>query len=174
MVLDLDLKGKLNVNNTEATTRRIIGNTIIGSIIGLIPPTSAIVVWEGQGYIAPQPTVVANFGAVETGGVVESSKSTVRVKNGGIRFWKICTENYCLPVPISLFADVKIKSKFNNTYTDKIGGHTDQINKFENFKATQKFYPIRDIVTSKNNVSFVDHNLSPSGLYKSVDEGLFW
>ena len=50
---------------------------------------------------------------------------------------------------------------------------TDQINKFENFKATQKFYPIRDIVTSKNNVSFVDHNLSPSGLYKSVDEGLF-
>ena len=173
-------KGKLNVNDTEATIERFI-STIIGPIIiggsggggsnNSVP--SVFKVWEGQGYIAPQPTVVANFGAVETDGIVESSKSTVRIKNGGVRFWKLCTEDYCMPVPISLFANIKIKTKVNNTYTDKIGGHTDQINKLENFTATQKFYPIRDIVTLKNNVGFVDKNLSPSGLYKSVDEGLF-
>jgi len=174
-------KGKLSINDTEATTSRIIGSSIIGGFLAGLGGSNlsnstavpAFTSWEGQGYIASQPTVVANFGAVETDGIVESSKSTVRTKNGGIRFWKLCTENYCMPVPISLFANIKIKTKLNNTYTDKIGGHTDQINKLENFKATQKFYPIRDIVTLKNNVGFVDKNLSPSGLYKSVDEGLF-
>ena len=163
-------KGKLNVNNTEATTRRVI---LIGSPILGVPPTSAIVVWEGQGYIAPQPTVVANFGAVKKDGVIENSRSTVRTKNGKIRFWKICTDSYCLPVPVALTAAIKIKGNINNTYTDKIGGYTREINKLDNFAATQKFYPIEDIVTTKNNVSFVNKDLSVSGLYTSVDEGLF-
>lgn len=129
--------------------------------------------WEGQGYIAPQPTVVANFGAVEKDGFIENSRSTVRTKNGKIRFWKICTENYCLPIPVALTAAIKIQGNLNNTYTDKIGGYTREINKLDNFAATQKFYPIEDIVTTKNNVSFVNKDLSASGLYTSVDEGLF-
>ena len=74
---------------------------------------------------------------------------------------------------IACKARVRSKSKFINTYTDKIGGHVDKINKLNNYSPTQKFFPIRDINTSKNGVSFVDKSLVATGIYQSVDEGLF-
>jgi len=74
---------------------------------------------------------------------------------------------------IACRARVSGKSKLTNTHVDKIGGHVEQINKLRDFSATQKFYPIKDINTEKNNVSFVDETLNNSGIYRSVDEGLF-
>lgn len=74
---------------------------------------------------------------------------------------------------ISCSSRIPVKSKLKNTYVDKIGGHVKQINKLRDFSATQKFYPIKDINTEKNNVSFVDKTLNDSGIYRSVDEGLF-
>jgi len=74
---------------------------------------------------------------------------------------------------ISVASRVRAKSNFKNTYVDKIGGHVEKFNKLLNFSATQKFYPVRDINTTKNGVAFVDKTLAATGLYQSVDEGLF-
>lgn len=74
---------------------------------------------------------------------------------------------------ISASARMLSSFKITNTYTDKLGGHVRGIRGIDNFLATQKLYPIRDIEISKNGVSFVNKDLSNSGLYNSVDEGLF-
>jgi hypothetical protein len=62
--------------------------------------------------------------------------------------------------------------QFRNTYTDKIGGNLSKIKSIPRFRATQKLYPIKDIVTSSNDVYFVNKDLSSGNIYQSVDEGL--
>jgi hypothetical protein len=62
--------------------------------------------------------------------------------------------------------------QFRNTYTDKIAGNLSKIKSIPRFRATQKLYPIKDIVTSSNDVYFVNKDLSSGNIYQSVDEGL--
>jgi hypothetical protein len=62
--------------------------------------------------------------------------------------------------------------QFRNIHTDKIGGNLSKIKSIPRFRATQKLYPIRDIVTSSNDVYFVNKDLSSGNIYQSIDEGL--
>lgn len=62
--------------------------------------------------------------------------------------------------------------QFRNIHTDKLGGNLSKIKSIPRFRATQKLYPIRDIVTSSNDVYFVNKDLSSGNIYQSVDEGL--
>jgi len=62
--------------------------------------------------------------------------------------------------------------QFRNIYTDKIGGTLGKIKSIPRFRATQKLYPIKDIVTSSNDVYFVNKDLSSGNIYQSVNEGL--
>jgi hypothetical protein len=62
--------------------------------------------------------------------------------------------------------------QFRNIYTDKIGGTLGKIKSLPRFRATQKLYPIKDIITSSNGVYFVNKDLSSGNIYQSVDEGL--
>jgi hypothetical protein len=64
-------------------------------------------------------------------------------------------------------------SKFSQTFVDKFAGHIEQINSLEDFRASEKLYPIKDIVTSYNNNIFVDKTLNTSNLYNSIDEGIY-
>jgi hypothetical protein len=64
-------------------------------------------------------------------------------------------------------------SKFSQTFVDKFAGHIEQINSLEDFRASEKLYPIKDIVTSYNNNIFVDKTLNTSKLYNSIDEGIY-
>ena len=59
---------------------------------------------------------------------------------------------------------------FVNTYVDKI--NTTNIKDYTVNNALEKLYPIQDIETSYNNVSFINQSLSTSGLYQSIDEGI--
>ena len=63
--------------------------------------------------------------------------------------------------------------QFRNIYTDKIGGTLGKIKSLPRFRATQKLYPIRDIITSANDVYFVNKDLSSGNIYQSINEGLF-
>ena len=58
-------------------------------------------------------------------------------------------------------------------YVDKFAGNVNRIKSIKNFIATEKLYPIRDIVTSLNNSYFVNKQLSSGNLFASIDEGVF-
>ena len=72
----------------------------------------------------------------------------------------------------NLESKILATGKFRNIYTDKIGGNLSKIKSIPRFRATQKLYPIKDIVTSSNDVYFVNKDLSSGNIYQSVDEGL--
>lgn len=74
---------------------------------------------------------------------------------------------------LSVKSKASLKFNFKDVEADKLSGHTNLINSFQDFHATQKLYPIADIETSKNSVYFVNKHLAPTGLFASVDEGLF-
>lgn len=60
------------------------------------------------------------------------------------------------------------ESNVKVTYTDKICGNVDELRLLGDFVATQKLYPIGDIV----NDNFVNQDLSDIDLYNSIDEGV--
>tara|TARA_B100001559_G_scaffold126757_1_gene106519 strand:- start:484 stop:13125 length:12642 start_codon:yes stop_codon:yes gene_type:complete len=62
----------------------------------------------------------------------------------------------------------KVKSKF----FEKLHGHTDRINSFDNFVPTEKLYPIRDINNKKNGISFVTERTKTNDIYESINEGI--
>ena len=64
-------------------------------------------------------------------------------------------------------------SELHNYYTDKFAGSITKINSIDNFQATEKLYPIKDIVTELNGNYFVDKNLGTGNLYSSINEGIF-
>jgi hypothetical protein len=67
---------------------------------------------------------------------------------------------------------IQSQSNFDDVKTEKFAGFIDKINSFDNFIASEKLYPINDIVTSLNNSSFVDKNSNNSNLYTNIDEGV--
>jgi len=73
----------------------------------------------------------------------------------------------------NLESKIRAIGQFRNIYTDKIGGTLGKIKSLLRFRATQKLYPIRDIVTASNDVYFVNKDLSSGNIYQSVDDGLF-
>jgi len=94
------------------------------------------------------------------------SPSETEIKNGDIYA-------FATFFGTGMSAAIKAVGKFRNTYVDKIGGTIDKLKTLVNFDAAQKLYPIRDIITTKNNVSFVTKELNPSGLYDSINEGVY-
>lgn len=64
-------------------------------------------------------------------------------------------------------------SELHNYYTDKFAGSITKINSIDNFQATEKLYPIKDIVTELDGNYFVDKNLGTGNLYSSINEGVF-
>ena len=72
----------------------------------------------------------------------------------------------------NLESKILAAGQFRNIHTDKIGGNLSKIKSIPRFRATQKLYPIRDIVTSSNDVYFVNKDLSSGNIYQSIDEGL--
>jgi hypothetical protein len=69
-------------------------------------------------------------------------------------------------------ARLKSNSQLSIPYTDKLGGSFD-LEEYRNFKCREKLYPTQDIVTSSGNNYFVNEDLETSGLYNSIDEGIF-
>lgn len=67
---------------------------------------------------------------------------------------------------------LKSNSQLSIPYTDKLGGSFD-LEEYTNFKCREKLYPIQDIITSSGNNYFVNEDLDTSGLYNSIDEGIF-
>jgi len=63
-------------------------------------------------------------------------------------------------------ANSYIKSRF-----EKLHGFFDKINA-TNFAATEKLFPIRDIITGNDKVKLVNEKLNPSGLFESINEGV--
>jgi hypothetical protein len=64
-------------------------------------------------------------------------------------------------------------SEFYNSYVDKFAGSITKINSFDDFQATEKLYPIKDIITVLDGYYFVDKNLGSGNLYSSINEGIF-
>jgi hypothetical protein len=74
--------------------------------------------------------------------------------------------------PISNFSvKISVNGKLKSKYFEKLHGHFDKILDIDNFIATDKLYPIKDITTEKNGVSFVTEREESSGVYRSIDEG---
>ena len=73
----------------------------------------------------------------------------------------------------NLIGKLSSSSRLYNSYTDKFAGHITKINSIDNFQATEKLYPIRDIVIELDGNYFVDKNLGTGNLYSSIDEGIF-
>jgi hypothetical protein len=73
----------------------------------------------------------------------------------------------------NLSARLSSISKIPNVKTDKFAGSINQLNNINDFNATQKLYPTRDIVTSLNNSYFVDSTNGTQSLFANIDEGVF-
>ena len=74
--------------------------------------------------------------------------------------------------PISNFSiKISVNGKLKSKYFEKLHGHFDKILDIDNFIATDKLYPIKDITTEKNGVSFVTEREDSSEVYRSIDEG---
>ena len=58
-------------------------------------------------------------------------------------------------------------------YVDRFGGHYSRLNSFDDFQAVEKLYPSGDIIVSSGGYSFINQDGANSGLYASVDEGVF-
>lgn len=56
---------------------------------------------------------------------------------------------------------------------DKFACSTTDINSINNFQATEKLYPIKDLVIGYNNNYFVDKYANSGNLYSNIDEGVF-
>jgi hypothetical protein len=78
-----------------------------------------------------------------------------------------------LSVSGNLVGRLSSSSRLHNSYTDKFAGSITQINSIDNFQATEKLYPIKDIVTVLDGNYFVNKNLGTGNLYSSIDEGIF-
>jgi hypothetical protein len=65
------------------------------------------------------------------------------------------------------------RGKVRSKYFEKLHGFFKQIQGIPDFVATDKLYPIRDIQTSNGDVSFVTEKLKSSGIYSSINEGIF-
>jgi hypothetical protein len=64
-------------------------------------------------------------------------------------------------------------SKFHNLFADKFAGPCESLKKFEDFQATEKLYPIQDVITVLEGNYLVNKNLSTTNLYSSIDEGIY-
>ena len=73
----------------------------------------------------------------------------------------------------NLIGRLSSSSRLYNSYTDKFAGSIAKINSIDNFQATEKLYPIKDIVTILDGNYFVNKNLGTGNLYSSIDEGIF-
>jgi hypothetical protein len=67
----------------------------------------------------------------------------------------------------NLAATPTTSSSFISSYTDKFAGS------FNDFGCNQKLYPIADVITSLSGNFFVDKTNNASGIYQSIDEGIF-
>ena len=61
-----------------------------------------------------------------------------------------------------------VKSK----YFEKLHGHFNKINQFDNFTPTQKLFPIQDITVEHNNIFLVNEKIKPVNLFESINEGV--
>lgn len=64
------------------------------------------------------------------------------------------------------------RSKFHNTFADKIGGPLTDRQNYLSFTAKEKLYPIKDLITSYNNSYLVNENLSTGNLHESISDGV--
>jgi hypothetical protein len=81
--------------------------------------------------------------------------------------------NGVLSVSGNIVSRVSSEGSLNNKYVDKFAGPCESLKKFEDYQATEKLYPVRDIITSLNGKYFVDKTLATGNLYASIDEGIF-
>jgi len=65
--------------------------------------------------------------------------------------------------------DSRVKAK----YFEKLHGFFSKINSIENYQPVQKMYPIRDLITTNNNISFISHDMDTENLYSRINEGVF-
>jgi len=76
-------------------------------------------------------------------------------------------------VPVNnLKAKFPISGKIKSKFFEKLNGYFDQINKIDNYRGTDKLYPIEDIKISNNGISLINEKLETSGIYRSIDEGI--
>ena len=76
-------------------------------------------------------------------------------------------------IPINNFsAKFAIVGELKSKKFEKLSGYFDQINKIDDYIATDKLYPIRDIDISNNGISFVNEKIENTDIYKSIDEGV--
>lgn len=76
-------------------------------------------------------------------------------------------------VPINNFsAKFKIAGEINCKKFEKLNGYFDQINKIDDYVATDKLYPIRDIDTTNNGISLVNEKVETENIYQSINEGI--
>lgn len=116
--------------------------------------------------IHKQALLIFNFSASSLNGTNYSTTFAKPIKNGKIYA-------FARSGLLSVRSKSSFSMRLSDVDADKIAGHTSLINKFQDFQATQKLYPIADVQSATNNVSFVDKNLSPTGLFASLDEGIF-
>lgn len=58
-------------------------------------------------------------------------------------------------------------------YVDRFGGHYSRINSFDDFQPVEKLYPSGDVIVTSGGYSFINQDGANSGLYASIDEGVF-
>ena len=112
--------------------------------------------------------------------VLDRNNSTTTNNIGPLISWSLSTEKRRssnsrfiarASVPVNnLKANFKVESKIKSKYFEKLHGFFDQIRSLPNYLATEKLYPIRDVDTF---IPFVNEKVKSSGLYNSVNEGIF-
>lgn len=73
----------------------------------------------------------------------------------------------------NLKTNIQAIGQINNIHADKFSCTFSNLDKINNFQATEKLYPIKDLITSYNNNYFVDKYVNSGNLYANIDEGVF-
>ena len=78
-----------------------------------------------------------------------------------------------LKVRNSIRVNLRSEAKLNNTYVDKFACSFANLDNINSFQATEKLYPIKDLIINNNNNYFVDKYSNSGNLYSNIDEGVF-
>jgi len=167
LVRSISGSGGIRINTTIQTIRRC--STDLPKAIFDITSQEYI----DRGYNAIPDSIYSPFNSNNSiqvnskGPLIEHSLITQRKRSSNSRL----IANLGRPVNnmgVKLTGIAKVKSRF----FEKLHGHFDIINSFDNFIPTEKLFPIRDINNKKNGISFVTERTKSSEIYKSINEGV--
>lgn len=166
-VKSMRCSGNIRVNTTKISIHRCVTN--LSEII--FNPTSPDYIKFGDSGISPSvyiPQSANNSTSAHSAGPqIIHSLITKRSKGPNFKFIARAS------IPINNFtAKFKVSGEIKCRKFEKLNGYFDQINSIEDYAATDKLYPIRDIVTTNNGVSLVNEKVETEDIYQSINEGI--